>query len=208
MRVPNHVSLAAVAKEGEAHTTPGERRDIDADHHIINKGKMLLVTAPLHKWPSNVQGIVPYKIGERPALGQDLRIIAFPRSEHANDFFRAAAGVQGGGPADDNPRAIGTVHVNASWEDSKVVLKLNLVQAHYKVGRKPKQLNPSIAAEYEDWREHALGELFDIARTNQLEVHWTRQKKLEKVERKILEIAQAKGAKTDRQDDKIILKFH
>ncbi|MFH0836248.1 MAG: hypothetical protein V1834_03735, partial [Candidatus Micrarchaeota archaeon] len=90
------------------------------DLRVVKKSKMLLVM------PDD----------EEVVRRNSAIIVAFPKLEHFDSFKDAMRVVKEGGPADDNPFAVGTVFVvpDAKGPDGDIGLKLGFTQAHYKVG--------------------------------------------------------------------------
>ncbi|MDP2717864.1 MAG: hypothetical protein Q8P02_03925 [Candidatus Micrarchaeota archaeon] len=92
--------------------------------------------------------------------------MAFPLDEHRKLFVEAAKGVKLGGPAFANPDAIGTVQFSPLFfiqnsiqrllKPGVTALRLEMAQAHFKIGDAPGRLPKKIARKYMGWTLHAL----------------------------------------------------
>ena len=86
-----------------------------------------------------------------------VHITAFPKPEHSETLMKSSGSTKGGGPARDNPGAIGTIRIVGSegWTGVEPnEMRLDWAQSHYKTGEGG--LPRNLASFYGGWREQCL----------------------------------------------------
>jgi len=117
-----------------------------AGKRVNKRENMLLVTTRLY----DVVG------------GYKSDILAFPKPEHFKILELASSKLVPGGPASENPNAIGSIRFVTNHAGD---IKVTYVQFHYKVGDNP-LMPQSFHEDHKEWRIESLKALIGLAKRN------------------------------------------
>lgn len=120
------------------------------------------------------------------ADSRDFSIYAFPNPEHVPKLHSGTSGLTEHGPWANYPGTIGSI-IGKHYPDKPYELVVDGVQAHYKVGPLP-LVTASFASSCNEWRMHALRELFRYAAERKLNLNFT-ELRGKKVREEITQIA-------------------